>query len=238
MISGHEELDTVQPATIAESTALLREVINIALYGGEDPWYIDSLFDGSDMRVPDIERGYHAQASPSRGGANIKCKYDPQARDAIVCGEGFKVHIASLAMADKTYDFFASASSDHRDNGDILARLFDSLENNDGGRIVIARSLDLVTLPDDFDISVFENLPTNGPFIRSMGSLGLHFSELLEGDSKTRLVADAEGLKVRADLSDSALDLEIAMAATAIDSHTARFLARALREDYTPIARY
>lgn len=239
MVLGAEQLDSAQPATKAESTALLVEVINIALYGDEDPWNSDMLFgDDSGVEMSSLDKGHQAAAAPKDSGPNILCKYDPCAKDSLLLGSERKVHLASLAIAGKTYDFFAATQEDHTEN-DTLSDIFHLLEENEGEEeIGIARALDLETLPEDFTIEVFEDLPTRGTYLRSIGNLGLQFAELLDSEDKTGLVANSEGMKAEAGLADSALAMEVDLAATTVDGQLVRTLIVALREGYNPIVRY
>lgn len=231
-----ETYDAPQPASKAQSAALMAEVMHIALYGGQDPWNAST----SGVELAGIDTGHIAEASPKSGGPNIYCKYDPSVRDELLYGSHDKVHVAALAIGGTTYDIFASTTEDHTlEDDDVLAELFDLLENNEGSEeIEIVRTLDLSRLTDDVTIEVFKGLPDSGRFLRTLGKFGVQFAELFDDDKRTGRIAEAEGMFVQADLTDEARSLEIAAAVATIDSQTARTLITALREDYEPIVRW
>jgi hypothetical protein len=243
MSDSHELLDSPMPATRTESAALLVEVVNVALYGDHDPWNADFLTGDSGLTLPAIDKGHIAAAVPKAGGANITCKYDPVARDALLYGSGEKTHIASLAIGGKTYDFFASSTEYHTlddedGHDDVLAEMFDLLENNEGvEEIEAARSLNFDLLADDVTIEVFENLTQHTQFMRNLGTLGIHFGKLIDDESTPGRIAEAEGMLSQAESAEASRTMELSLGATTIDSQTARALTAALREDYDPIAR-
>lgn len=236
-----ELLESPIPATRAESAALLVEVVNVALYGGEDPWNSDFL-EKDGVRFKSIDKGHIAVASPKSGGPNIQCKYDPSARRELLRGSDEKVHIASLAIGEKTYDVFASTTENHTNEDgeeDVLAEMFTLLEYNEGmEEIEIARQLDFDALAEDVTIEVFEDLPQHGALMRNLGQLGMRFAELVDDESSPSQIAQSEGLIAQAGSSDASLAMELSLSATTIDSATAQALTAALREDYEPIARW
>jgi hypothetical protein len=236
-----ELLDTPSPATRAESAALLVEVVNVALYGGEDPWNSDFLGKDTGIELPAIDKGHIADAISKSGGSNVQCKYDPESRDSLLYGSGDKVKIASLAIGEKTYDIYAATTEFHSpdDDQDVLSNMFDLLENNEGAEeIEEARSLDFEALADDVIIEVYEDLPQHSLFMRNIGKLGIQFAELVDDNSTPGRIAESEGMLAQAASADEALDMELNMAATTIDSQTARALIATLREDYEPVARW
>lgn len=237
-----------QPATKAESTALLTEVVNVALYSYPDPWNIDSIYGKSDAQsVPSIEKGYHADAiHKSNTDIRAYCKYDYKAMRELLRGAPEKVHLAHLRIGrdGDTYDIFASTTDYHDDpETDVLAKLHDLLENNYSDQeIEQARQLDLSQLPEDFNIEVFVNLPTMGWFAKKMGESLLKFGDVLhdvleDEDGKTTMRAEAEGMLVSAESLDTAKSLELDVGVTIIDSVTARTLIATLREDFVPESR-
>lgn len=242
MVSTPELLDTPRPASRTESAALLVEVVNIALYGGQDPWNADFLEKDSGIELKSIDKGHIAEAAPKSGGPNIKCKFDPAAREKLLYGSEEKVHIASLAIGKKTYDIFASTADYHaNDDGenDILAEMFRLLEYNESmEEIEIARQLDFDALAEDVTIEVFEDLPQHGTSMRNLGKLGVRFAEMVDDGSSSPQIAEAEGLIAQAESSDASHAMELNLSATTIDSQTAQALTAALREDYEPIARW
>lgn len=237
---SRETLDNPQPATRAESAALLVEVVNIALHGGKDPWGSNAnLLRQAKLATPNIEKGHMAQANHKAGGPPIWCKYNPAVRDELLHGSSEKMHIASLVMGihrPKIYDMFMATADYHGlEEDDVLAKMFSLLEyDEDDEALAAARTLNFEALPEDVVIEVFEDLPTHGAAQRSLGALGMRFATLRDDPGD---IAKAEGLRAEAAATDAAQAMELGMATT-IDSTMAQMLITALREDYVPIVRW
>jgi hypothetical protein len=239
-MSDPEFLSNPEKASKAESASVMVETINLALYGEEDPWHVDSIYGKHENGLPDIERGYQSYSTSKLTGEKILVKYDPNSRKVLLNGSYQPIHVASIVMGEDEYSIYAKTEAYHtdgyEDNEDGLNELFQLLEDNEGSEeIAVARALDYNELPNDFSVDVYKNLPRDSWFLKTMGKLGLEFAEIaFEGDERVSLIANAEGKLVESEQGEIVRNLEIATGVSTIDSFTARVLIQRLQDEFVP----
>lgn len=244
MEHNHERAFEVEPASTAENAAFLREIINTSLYGTNDRYDFDEIHEEFASSIPAIEKGYVANARHKyRDDESLTCKYDYRAMKSLIYGSPEKQHLASVRIATDMYDVYGW-SGDDCDNPDetLLAQMVNLLENNVNGNedIEKARQLDLAALPEDVNIEVYKNLPPDGWHLRSIGSMALEISRLMNKklgvETDISVGEGMEALMKMAERKDTIKALEVDVAAHPVDSPTIRALTDAIREDYEPIS--